>query len=119
LHAYARRTGLRGQTRNSLTELADLEQDLEQVRARGFARDNEELEPGVRCLAAGVYDDAGQLVAGLSISAPAAFLRDEWAHDLVQVAQQISAALGYESAAELTGNGGGYERVSPRRSTRG
>src|SRR2546429_1981400 len=32
----------------------------------GVARDNEELELGVRCMAAGIYDDQGKLVAGLS-----------------------------------------------------
>jgi hypothetical protein len=40
------------------------------------ARDNEELELGVRCMAAGIYDDQGKLVAGLSISAPADRLDD-------------------------------------------
>jgi DNA-binding IclR family transcriptional regulator len=39
--------------------------------AHGLARDDEELELGVRCMAAGIYDDQGQLVAGLSMSAPA------------------------------------------------
>ena len=37
----------------------------------GTARDDEELELGVRCMAAGILDDQGKLVAGLSISAPA------------------------------------------------
>ena len=41
------------------------------VRQRGTARDDEELELGVRCMAAGIRDDQGHLVAGLSISAPA------------------------------------------------
>ena len=68
---YATRTGLSGNTRNSLTQLSALERELSKVRQYGNAHDNEELELGVRCMAAGIYDDQGTLVAGLSISAPA------------------------------------------------
>jgi len=53
------------------------------------------LELGVRCIAAGVYDDSGKLQAGLSISAPAERMRDEWLPLLMSTASHISAALGY------------------------
>ncbi|MEQ4619287.1 MAG: IclR family transcriptional regulator [Corticimicrobacter sp.] len=96
VRAYALRTGLAGNTRNSLTDLDRLEREINLVRRHGYARDNEELELGVRCMAAGIRDDAGRLVAGLSISAPAERLQDEWLRDLVETASQISAALGYE-----------------------
>src|SRR5574343_818128 len=71
VRAYATRTGLAGQTRNSITQLPKLETELAMARQTGIARDNEELETGVRCMAAGIYDDQGKLLAGLSISAPA------------------------------------------------
>jgi len=96
VRAYALRTGLPGQTPNSLTSLDDLEHALAQVRRVGYARDNEELETGVRCIAAGIHDDAGKLVAGLSISAPAERMQDAWVGVLVQTAREISEALGYE-----------------------
>ncbi|KDC94840.1 transcriptional regulator, IclR family, C-terminal domain protein [Bordetella bronchiseptica MBORD675] len=96
VRAYALRTGLAGHTRNSLTELDRLERELALVRRHGYARDNEELELGVRCIAAGIYDDTGKLVAGLSISAPAERLQDEWIRLLVDAAASISEALGYE-----------------------
>jgi DNA-binding IclR family transcriptional regulator len=95
VRAYATRTGLAGHTRNSITELAKLERELSLVRARGYARDNEELEPGVRCIAASVRDDSGRIVAGLSLSAPAERMNDDWATDLLAAAQQISQQLGY------------------------
>ncbi|WP_338844481.1 IclR family transcriptional regulator [Massilia sp. W12] len=95
VRAYATRTGLAGHTRNSITELARLERELALVRTRGYARDNEELELGVRCMAAGIRDDSGKLVAGLSISAPADRLQEEWMEDLIQTANQISTTLGY------------------------
>jgi DNA-binding IclR family transcriptional regulator len=68
------------------------------VRARGYARDNEELELGVRCIAAGIHDDSGRLVAGLSVSAPADFVQDEWIDRVCRTAAAISASLGYEDA---------------------
>ncbi|MEO7337909.1 MAG: IclR family transcriptional regulator, partial [Caldimonas sp.] len=71
VRAYATRTGLAGHTRNSITELQVLERELARVNQYGTARDDEELELGVRCMAAGILDDQGKLVAGLSISAPA------------------------------------------------
>ncbi len=96
IRAYAMRTGLAGHTRNSLTDLEKLERELALVRRLGYARDNEELELGVKCIAAGIYDDTGKLVAGLSISAPAGRLHDEWIKHLVETATEISCALGHE-----------------------
>lgn len=96
VRAYVMRTGLAGTTRNSITQADQLERDLALVRRLGYSRDNEELELGVRCIAAGVYDDTGQLQAGLSISAPAERLRDEWIPALLEIANKISVSLGYE-----------------------
>ena len=95
VRAYATRTGLAGHTRNSITQLPALERELISARQSGVAHDNEELELGVRCMAAGIYDDQGKLVAGLSISAPADRLDDAWLGKLQQTARQISAALGH------------------------
>ncbi len=94
VRAYATRTGLAGNTRNSLTQLALLEQELNQCRQAGIARDNEELEMGVRCMAAGIYDDQSRLVAGLSISAPADRIDESWLPKLRDTAAEISIALG-------------------------
>ena len=100
VRAYATRTGLAGHTRNSITQLATLERELAKTRQYGIARDNEELELGVRCMAAGVFDDQGQLVAGLSISAPADRLDEGWGPKLQATAQEISLALGYQPGKE-------------------
>src|SRR4051812_47334141 len=100
VRAYATRTGLAGHNKNSITDLAKLERELSLVRARGYARDNEELELGVRCMAAGIRDDSGKLIAGLSISAPADRLQEEWISDLLSTVQEISAVLGHAHTAE-------------------
>jgi DNA-binding IclR family transcriptional regulator len=95
VRTYATRTGLAGNTRNSITQLPALERELAQCRQAGVARDNEELELGVRCMAAGIYDDQRKLVAGLSISAPADRIDEGWLPRLQATAAEISAALGY------------------------
>lgn len=95
VRAYATRTGLAGHTRTSITDIARLERELATVRATGTARDDEELEPGVRCMAAGIHDDQGRLIAGLSISAPADRLEESWLPKVKATAAEISAALGH------------------------
>lgn len=99
VRVYATRTGLAGHTRNSITQLPMLERELVRARQSGVAYDNEELELGVRCMAAGIYDDQSRLVAGLSISAPADRLDDSWLSKLQQTARQISVALGHHKAS--------------------
>jgi len=99
VRAYATRTGLSGHTQNSITDLTKLERELSHVRQQACARDNEELELGVRCIAAGIYDDTGKLVAGLSLSAPADRLQDSWLGQLSQTALMISESLGYRPQA--------------------
>lgn len=94
VQAYSERTGLRGHTRNSITDLPKLEKELDRVRSLQHALDNEELELGVRCMAAGIYDDQGQLIAGLSISAPSARLESDWLQPLKDTAALISQKLG-------------------------
>jgi DNA-binding IclR family transcriptional regulator len=95
VRSYATRTGLTGHTRNSITELARLERELATVRATGCARDDEELELGVRCMAAGIFDDQNKLLAGLSVSAPADRLEESWMERVKDTAARISSALGY------------------------
>lgn len=95
VRAYAARTGLTGHTRNSITDITRLERELATVRANGAARDDEELELGVRCMAAGIFDDQGKLLAGLSVSAPADRLEESWLDRVKSTAAQISSALGY------------------------
>lgn len=95
VRAYAARTGLVGHTRNSITDLPRLERELAQVRATGIARDDEELELGVRCMAAGIFDDQARLVAGLSVSAPADRLEESWLGRVRDTARAISQQLGW------------------------
>jgi DNA-binding IclR family transcriptional regulator len=95
LKDYARRTGLPGATPTSITSVAALEKEIDRVRRHGVAYDNEEIEQGLRCVAAPVRDDTGDMVAGLSVSAPADRYNPEWATLIQQTADAISAAIGH------------------------
>lgn len=92
---YARRTGLPASTSSSITDLATLEREMDKVRRHGVAFDLDEVESGVRCIAAGIRDDAGELIAGLSVSAPAERFDPDRAPLVRQTADEISRALGY------------------------
>src|SRR5258706_8945565 len=70
LRTYAQRTRLPQYTRNTLTTVGALEKELERIRRNGYAVDNEEAELGVRCIGAGVRDDSGAIVAGVSFPSP-------------------------------------------------
>ena len=96
VRAYVTRTGLSGHTRNSITDLSKLEVELNQVRQLGNAKDNEELELGVSCLAASILDDTGKLVAGLSLSAPTDRIHADWLRALQDTAVQISKGMGFK-----------------------
>lgn len=98
---YARRTGLPGYTPTSLTSLPTLERELARVMREGVAYDNEEIEQGLRCIAAPIRDDSGALVGGLSVSAPAERLDPAWVAPIKQTAERISAALGYKKTNQI------------------
>jgi DNA-binding IclR family transcriptional regulator len=96
VRAYVTRTGLSGHTKNSITDLTRLEAELNQVRQLGNAKDNEELELGVSCLAAAILNDTGKLVAGLSLSAPTDRIHVDWLRALQDTAVQISKSMGFK-----------------------
>ena len=95
--AYAQRSGLPRYTDSTLVDLDSLQRDLEQVRQRGYAYDEEEAEKGVSCIGAGIFNDEGRLVAGLSVSAPSDRLDKTWATQVRQAADRISHAIGYRA----------------------
>ena len=95
LRAYSQRTRLPQFTRNTITSAGALERELERIRRSGYAVDNEEAELGVRCIGAGVRDDNGALVAGLSVSAPAERMKGAWSSLVRRTAENISRAIGY------------------------
>lgn len=91
--------GMPRYTEHTHTTKASLCRELEQVRAQGYAFDNEECEIGVRCLAVPVRDYTGKIVAGLSVSGPTARITDavvqEKLPQFLDIARRASRDLGY------------------------
>jgi IclR family transcriptional regulator, acetate operon repressor len=90
--------GAERRTPNTLTTWRDLRAELERVRARGFAIDDEENEANTRCVAAAVYDHQGRVAGGVSVSSLTFLLSTEQAGELgpyvVDAARRVSTALG-------------------------
>jgi len=97
---YATRTGLPVFTKNTIRDLGTLTKELERVRKLGYAFDNEEAEKGMSCIGAGIHDDEGRLVAGLSLSAPSNRIDKAWGVRIKDVADHISRALGYRQGVK-------------------
>jgi DNA-binding IclR family transcriptional regulator len=85
-------------TEHSITALPGLLDELAQVRARGYACDNEEIELGLRCVAAPIKDASGAVVASLELSGPAWRLTPpvvaELAEGVRRAAGEATTALG-------------------------
>ncbi len=90
---------LEARTASTITSRAALDAELSDVRSRGFAVTDEELEPGLVAVAAPVYRDGAAVVAALSVSAPATRLPRtrfaEVAAKCVAEAAALSAVLGH------------------------
>lgn len=92
---YAERTGLPGYTKNTITSVDDLLQMSANLKRNGFAYDNEEAEKGVGCIGVLIYDNAGDIAGGLSLSAPIERRKDEWVPVVIEAGQRLSESLGY------------------------
>jgi len=101
LRDYAKRTGLAPKTKNTIASPVALERELERIQRQGWATDNEEAELGVRCVAAGIRDDAGHLIAALSISAPADRVKPQWGQAVKDAADRISSLIGHVPATRI------------------
>jgi len=93
-----RQNGLERFTPNTITGSARLHDDLEISRKRGWAYDDEERHVGMRCIAAGVFNEHGEVVAGISISGPTLRvtegLLEKFGPMVRDAAHQLTGAIG-------------------------
>lgn len=87
-------------TPHSITDRQELMKDLAQVAERGYALDIEELDIGVRCVAAPIRDYTRRIVGALSISGPATRFSDERLEKelvplVTRAAEELSTRLGF------------------------
>jgi DNA-binding IclR family transcriptional regulator len=92
--------GLLRLTPNTVTSMEDLNKEMELIRQRGYALDDEECELGARCLAAPVRNFEGKIVAAISLSGPISRMNlkriSEVAPSLITAADEIARLLAYQ-----------------------
>jgi DNA-binding IclR family transcriptional regulator len=94
-------------TAHTITDLDTLKKELEEVRKKGFAIDNEEYDIGVRCVAAPIRDYTRRVVGAVSLSGPSMRFTDErMAEELIPIVmregEQLSTRLGYPTEREAS-----------------
>jgi len=89
-------------TVKTITSPSALRADLEHVRVVGYAVDDEEHAVGLRCLAAPIFDETGDVIAAVSTSGPTARISEERMLQLgslvSEAAQAISSEMGGKRA---------------------
>ncbi len=99
LRALLAGTELGAYTPNTITSLSALTAELERIRIQGYAVENEEGELGVRCVGAPIWDDAGSVVAAISVTGVLSQIPLERIEplgiDVIAAASGVSRELGF------------------------
>lgn len=86
-------------TPHTRTTVAEIRREIEATRKRGYSLDDEEFNPGVRCVAAPVYASDGKVAAAIGITAATVrFTKEripEMAAHVMSAARELSEHLGY------------------------
>ncbi len=93
LDAYLDRVTLEPITARTVTSASELRRIVDKVRTQGFAMVDQELEQGVRSVAAPLHDASGTVVAALNVSAHAARTSLDTLRDTFLPAVRATAAL--------------------------
>lgn len=91
---------LKPYTPNTVVDRDKLKQELRKVAEAGYAIDDEEVDIGVRCIAAPIRDYTRRIVGAVSISGPAMRFADERLEKeliplAIQAGEELSTRLGY------------------------
>jgi DNA-binding IclR family transcriptional regulator len=96
---YVEEAAFQSFTANTITTVQKLRDEIQTVREKGYAVDNQEKELGVRCVAAPIFDHSNQIKAAISISGAAQRITMKRLPALgklvVGVAHQLSVAIGH------------------------
>lgn len=113
LDAYLRQVTLHSRTPRTITDPEALRLDLRKIRTRGWSLDDEEIFPGLRCVAAPIFGMQGRAIAGISVAGPSSRMPKDalpqFTARVMAAAGEISRRLGYQPVRA--------PRASPARST--
>jgi IclR family acetate operon transcriptional repressor len=87
------RCGMSAVTPRSITEPDALFEALRLVRNSGYALDDQENTPGLRCVASTIFDEHGQPLAAISVAAPVDRIGDQRVAELGQLVSHAAAAI--------------------------
>ena len=91
-------------TEKTITDLDELERQLAQVRAQGFATADGEMEPGYVAVSAPVHNHEGQVVAAVSVGGPNIRLSPQRLPEVISLveatADRISGRLGWVGGSQ-------------------
>lgn len=100
-------TYLEAKMPRTITDLDELRAHLIDTREQGYALDDEEHEPGVRCIAAPVYNFLGAAIASIGISGPSIRVTPDRISQLaacvMRAASELSTDLGYHPGETSNG----------------
>jgi DNA-binding IclR family transcriptional regulator len=89
---------MEGRTRKTLTNVLALKRELERIRDRGYSIDDEEIEDGIRCIAAPILNSSDHAVAAISISGPSSRITSDRfqliGKTMLKAAQELSMRIG-------------------------
>lgn len=89
-------------TPNTIVDEQQLKKELEKIRENGYAFDMEEIEMGLRCVAAPVKDARAEVIAAISLSGPSMRMDEKRMYELIEpvkfAALKISHNLGYQDS---------------------
>ena len=90
--------GLQQFTEHTLTNIEALRTELATIREQGWSVDNEEKNLGMRCVAAPIYNEFGEAIAGVSVSGPTVRITQnkiaEFGPQVKDCAMQITESIG-------------------------
>jgi len=84
---------LQNYTFRTITDPSVLRHHIDQISNQGYAMDDEEYNPGVRCIAVPVFDYRNRCIAAIGISGPTSRLPLENIANVVKTVQEIGKTL--------------------------
>lgn len=88
-------------TPKTIRTAAQFRTELERVRARGIATDDEEFQEGLRCIGAPVCDRAGKAIAAISIAGSRSRISGRRSEELAHSVLSVAKALAKSYAAAI------------------
>jgi len=83
----------------TITDPYELKKELQKIRDRGYAFDEEEFQPGVKCIAVPIFDYSGEVVGAVGIAGPVMRISKKKCNQMIDLLKKtgraISSHLGY------------------------